>query len=137
MQLLDQRWYKDLIEECGAIITEAEFISRWSLVEGYHQLGKRLLEENENFERANIYGKEIASCVSQSLHKSKRTVERSIQFARKYPDLNLLPEGKDTSWYKIVNKYLPEPRQQEPQEEPENLIECPFCHKRFNPNFSA
>ena len=29
-----------------------------------------------------------------------------MQFAKTYPDLNLLPEGKDCSWYKIINKYL-------------------------------
>jgi len=44
--------------------------------------------------------------VSQSLNKSKRTIERAIQFAKKYPDLNKLPEGKNTNWHTICNKYL-------------------------------
>lgn len=44
--------------------------------------------------------------MSQSLGKSKRTIERAIQFAKQYPDLNELPEGKNTSWYQICSKYL-------------------------------
>jgi len=100
-------WFNHLIDECQSIIVEAEFTSRWVLVEGYHALGTRILEEYHNFERAEIYGKEIVSCMTQSLGKSKRTIFRSIQFARQYPDLALLPEGKNTSWFKICNKYLP------------------------------
>ena len=45
-------------------------------------------------------------CIAQCLNKSKRTIYQVIQFARLYPDLNLLPEGKDTSWFKICNQYL-------------------------------
>jgi len=102
-----------LVEECKAIITEAEFTSRWALVEGYHQLGERILQENENFERAKIYGKKIVSRVTESLEgkASQRTVWRSIQFAKKYPSLDLLPEGKNTSWRDICNKYLPVPKE--------------------------
>jgi len=33
-----------------------------------------------------------------------------IQFARAYPNLNLLPEAKNTSWHHIVNKYLAKQR---------------------------
>lgn len=42
------------------------------MVEGYHALGMRILEEYDNFERREIYGLEITSHVSQSLGKSKR-----------------------------------------------------------------
>ena len=57
--------------------------------------GKRILEENDNFERKKIYGKEIVSRVSISLGKSRQTIHRVIQFVKKYPDLNMLPEGKN------------------------------------------
>ena len=43
---LQTNWYQDLVEECKAIITEAVFTSRWALVEGYWNLGKRITEEN-------------------------------------------------------------------------------------------
>lgn len=104
----NQEWYTALIEECHAIITEAVFNSRWALVEGYHMLGKRILEENNSFERGKIYGKEITKRVSQSLGKSVRTVEKAIQFARSYPSLDALPGGKNVSWNKVCNELLPE-----------------------------
>tara|TARA_Y100000310_G_C20579340_1_gene762157 strand:+ start:114 stop:872 length:759 start_codon:yes stop_codon:yes gene_type:complete len=85
---------------------EAEFTSRWVLVEGYHSLGLRILQENNNFEREKIYGQEIVKRVSISLGKGTRTIRKAVQLAREYPDLALLPEGKNTSWHKICNTYL-------------------------------
>ncbi len=112
--LQQQEWYSLLVDECKAIITEAEFTSRWAYVEGYHELGKRILQEHDNFERSKIYGKEITQRVAESLGRSQRTVEQSIQFVKKYPTLELLPEGKNTSWHDICNKYLPIPKIQTP-----------------------
>jgi len=118
-----EEWYIQLIEECKAIITEAIFTHNWALVEGYHQLGKRILEEHDNFERAKIYGKEICSHVSESLGKSRQTINRAIQFAKKYPELELLPEGKNATWHDICNKYLPEPREDERIKLPEGIYD--------------
>lgn len=126
-------WYKSLIEDCGGIITEAVFISRWELIKGYHQLGERILQENNNFERAQIYGKTITTFVSQSLGKSKRTIERAIQFARKYPDINTLPEGKNISWYKVCNKLLSEKSDKEEcaHTKVEIIKKCKYCGKKL------
>ena len=107
-ELIQANWYQSLIDDCQSIMVEAEFTSRWVLVEGYHSLGLRILQENDNFEREKIYGKEITKRVSLSLGKGIRTIEKAIQFAKKFPDLAALPEGKDTSWRKICNEYLPE-----------------------------
>ena len=106
-ELTKQEWFAALIDDCESIIVEAEFVSRWVLVEGYHALGTRILQEHHNFERRKIYGAKITQCIGESLNKSKSTIEKAIQFAKKYPDLTLLPEGKNTSWFKICNKYLP------------------------------
>ena len=127
--LIACEWYQQLIEDLKDAITECEFTARWVVIEGYHMIGKRILEEYPNFERAQIYGEEIASRVSQSLGKSKRTIERAIQFARVYPDLNLLPEGKNTSWHRICNKYLPRPpgKMEKPQSQTEEYALCPRC----------
>ena len=67
--------------------------------------------------------------MSQSLGKGERTIERAIQFAKMYPDLNLLPEGKDTSWHRICNKYLPEPK----KPEKEHYAVCPKCGSECMP----
>lgn len=105
-------WYEQMVEDCKGILVEHEFTSRWALVEGYHSLGKRILAEHDNFDRSQIYGGEIVARVRESLGKSESTIWRSIQFAKKYPDLNLLPSGKDTSWHKVCATFLPEPPSQ-------------------------
>ncbi len=104
-------FYIALIDECKDIITETEFTSRWALVEGYHLLGSRILKEYENFQRARMNDQSLIATVAISLNKRPRTVYYAVQFAKTYPDLNLLPEGKNTSWHKIVNKYLTTPKE--------------------------
>lgn len=42
----------------------------------------RILEDNHNFERNKIYGKEIVQHVAISLGKSERTLYLAVQFAR-------------------------------------------------------
>jgi len=100
-------WYQALVDECKSIITEAVFTSKWALVEGYHELGKRIREDNNNFERAKIYGKKIVQQVAESLKISERTLWYALQFYDKYPDLSKVPEGKNITWKKIITKYLP------------------------------
>src|SRR4030042_5918806 len=106
-QIINQEWYQLLIEECKAIITEAVFTSRWSLVEGYWNLGKRIRDE-QNLKRQDIYGKKILSGLSNSIGVGERTVYRAIQAYDKFPDINKLPEGKNITWNKLITKYLPE-----------------------------
>ena len=129
-----QEWYIHLVKQCQAIITEAGFYSRWSLVEGYHQLGERILQEHDNFNGAKIYGQEIVQRVANSLGKSARSIYYAVQFARQYPDLNLLPEGKNTSWHAICHKYLGKPKDKEEGETREDdffEVICPKCHYKF------
>ncbi len=103
---LNEQWYISLIDDCKDIIVETEFTSRWALVEGYHLLGKRILQEYENFKRIRMADTSLVESVAISLQKRPRTIYYAIQFAKEYPDLNLLPEAKNTSWHHIVNKYL-------------------------------
>jgi len=100
--LREQDWYRALIEDCDAVIVEGVHTSRWVLIETYHLLGTRLLEEWDNFERSKVYGRGITAMVALDLGKSKRTVERAVQFAREFPDLSLLPWGKNASWGKVI-----------------------------------
>ena len=127
-ELTTQKWYAELIDDCHTIITEAVYQSRWALVEGYHNFGKRILEDHDNFERANIYGEKIVNGLAESLNMSSRIIWYAMQFVQKYPDLNEVPEGKNITWNKIITKYLPETK--EPINEKENWIQCPNCgHK--------
>ena len=100
--------YDEMVEDLRAIVVETETRARLSLIEGYHELGKQIID----------YGldkPEYLSQVAQDIKKSKRSVYRVLQFVRMYPDLELLPEGKDTSWHKICNKYLIGKSEDEPE----------------------
>jgi len=123
-----QNWYKDLVEDCHNIITEAVFQSRWALVEGYHSLGQRIISEHESFERANIYGEKIVQGLAESLSMSPRMIWYAVQFAKKYPDLNNIPEGKNITWNKIITKYLTTSKKITQQVE---YLKCPDCNTEF------
>ena len=115
-------------------IKDAVCASRMALVQGYHRLGVAILEENHNFDRAKIYGQKIVSRVTESLNEhlevkiSERTVERCVQFAKKYSDFDKVPGGPNITWNKIVNIYLSNKTETKVIEQIiEDLIDCPKC----------
>jgi len=127
-----ENWYSSLIDDCKSIVVESSFNSRWFLIQGYHALGTRIVQDFENFERKEIYGKNIIAHVAESIGKSPSTIWRAVQFAKKYPDLNKLPEGKDSSWHQICNKYLSEGNDKEVKETTKmKEIKCPLCNENF------
>ncbi len=94
-----------LVEEIKAIKVECSFTMRWELVTMYHKIGEALRHSDAS---------EKLKDISDKTDISVRSLERSLQFYNKYPDLALLPEGKNTSWHMIVNKYLlKEPKQEQ------------------------
>jgi N6-adenosine-specific RNA methylase IME4 len=105
----NEDWYQALSDECSAIITETVFVSRWTMIEGHHKLGKRIIEDSD---KAPIT--ELVKRVSVTIGKSERMLWKSVQFARKYPDINDLPDGKNISLRKIFNELLVEPQKQLP-----------------------
>ena len=124
IKIEEEDWYKSLIEDCQALMVEGIWNYRLTLIKTYHLLGRRILEENNNFERSKIYGERLCHTMSQSLGQSQRTIWRAIQFAKKYPNLDKLLEGKNISWHKICNLYLPEPKKEK--------VKLPDClHKIF------
>ena len=106
--LAKQDWFKSLTDDCDAIITESVFNSRWALVEGYHLLGKRLVEESDKLEITALV-KEVAL----TINKSERTLFYAVQFVRKYPELDKVPEGKNITWVKIITNYLGDGKKKE------------------------
>jgi len=101
-----ESWYSNLVEELTDIIVEKRFEHTTALVECYHMVGTRILQENDNFERAKIYGENILQTLAKSLGRSQRTLAYAVKFAKMYPELNMLPEGKNWTWNHIINKYL-------------------------------
>src|SRR3990167_6875241 len=113
-ELTNQEWYNELVEECKAIITEAVFTSRWALVEGYWNLGKRIREDKlaQEFAKGN---KTFVQDLGRNLGTSSSTIYYALQAYDKFPDINKLPEGKNISWNKLITKYLPEPKVETPK----------------------
>ena len=106
-----EEWYRTLIEDCQAILTEGIWNYRLTLIKTYHLLGRRILEDKDNFTKGGYTIDGMSQHVAISLGKSQRTIECAIQFVKKFPNLDLLPEGKNISWHKIVQNYLPEPKE--------------------------
>ena len=103
------QWYDNLIEDLTEIvdgIVEDKFNLAWSMISRHHQMGTRILQENDNFERSKVYGKKIVQRIAESIGRSERTVYLSIKLSQLYPDIDLLPEGKDVTWGKVITKYL-------------------------------
>lgn len=85
-----------LTEEIDALITETIFNYRRVLIEGYHEVGKLVLEAQADYEA-------IASGVRQR----PKTIYYAVEFAKKYPNLGALPDGKNASWHKIIKDLPP------------------------------
>ena len=116
--------YEVFVEECKSIITEAVFISRWTMVEGYWNLGKRIREEN----KIKKYAKGSKSFVlnlAQDTGISERVIYYSLKAFDKYPNKDLLPEGKNLTVNKLITKYLTEPSKQKFVKP--KTITCPKC----------
>jgi hypothetical protein len=101
-----QDWYKALITELDACIVETSFSARDAIIQGKHFIGKEILAHEEQFSKAGYL--KASELIAQDLGKSQRDIEQCIQFARKYPDLSLLPQGKAISWHVITRDLLPE-----------------------------
>lgn len=100
-------WYQALVEECKAIITEGIFNSRWALVEMYHQLGERIITD-ENYQKAAKGNYSSLQGLAKNIGISPRSIYYACEFYEKYPELETVPEGKNISWNKILTKYLPD-----------------------------
>jgi len=125
--LIAQEWYEQLVDECKAIITEATFNSRWALVEGYWNLGKRIREDNDFKEHAKGNQSSVQD-LGKNLGISSSTIYYALQAYDKYPDQDLIPEGKNISWNKLIKKYLPEKNTEEVEiETTEFANHCPRC----------
>jgi len=126
--LTTQDWYILMIDDCKAIVTEAIFTSNWALLEGYHQLGARLLLDTD-FQKYAKGNNGFLATVAKTIKVSPRTLYYAMQFYQKYPDINTLPDGKAATWKKVITTYLPVKKE---AAELENYkYECPKCGFRW------
>ena len=104
---LAQQQYRALIDDLQGIIVEGIHHARWAFIQTYHDAGTRIIQDYPELDTQEAYGKGITKQIARDLGKSQRTIQRAVQFAQMYPDLDALPFGKNVSWHKIVNKLLP------------------------------
>ena len=102
----NESFFTQLVEDCKDIVTESSFASRWSLVEGYHLLGSRILQDEVKLTQGGTELRKRLQYLAKYISKRERSLYYAVEFVRKFPDLNALPEGKDTNWFRIVHKYL-------------------------------
>jgi hypothetical protein len=121
-----EEWFEHLAEECKAIITEAVFTSRWALVEGYWTLGKRIRTDlNWNKHSQSLY---TSQDLANAIGISERTLDYALKAYDKFPKLDLIPEGKNISWTKLITTYLPESSADEKEIDIlETKNHCPRC----------
>jgi hypothetical protein len=89
---------EELAEEIDACITEHVFLSRQTLLEGYHHVGKLILEARAS--------KKLDTIALYAPVRAK-TLFYCTELAKRYPDLNSLPDGKNVSWHKIMKELPP------------------------------
>ena len=106
------------LEELKDCMVEHSFTSRWSLIEGYHLIGKLIIEKGSS------YGENIIGQVARYIGKSERTVRYAVQVASQYPSLDELPEGKNISWHKLIKKYV---EGVDPSVPRVKMVKCPNC----------
>ena len=102
----NEQWFTSLIEDCKDIAVEMGFASRWALVEGYHLLGERILQDETRLTQGGSTLRQKIASLAKFIGKRERSLYYAVQFVKKFPDLNALPEGKNVNWYYIINKYL-------------------------------
>ena len=122
----NENW-KYLIDDCQAIIGQRVKNSRWEMIVGHAELGERIIKDK----LYQKYGKGNRNFINDFSEDAKigiATTYRSIQFYEKYfkgelrnQDVShacetilnkyFQKEGENISWHKIVQNYLPEPKE--------------------------
>ena len=113
----NEEWYETLVDECKAIITETMFVSRYALIEGKHQVGERICNDSEYKKIAGGRGKHsILKQLFQDIGIGRSEGYACVSFFEKFPKLSgaldSFKEQKNISWNKIVQNYLPKPKEE-------------------------
>jgi len=139
--------YNYFIEELRSIVIESIRVSREEVIKGKWEMGKRIVQEEMNFEKG-VYGERTIKTIAKDLHTSPIGIYKVIQFYKKYPKerfedvMEELPFGNNISWHKIIKFVLPEEREEEDEErkieEEQNeencshpIVQCKKCNKSF------
>jgi hypothetical protein len=115
---------QELLDEVKGIFTEGEFISRWTLIEMNHHVGKLITEQKEDITN-------LVHDIAVGIGRSERGLWTAVKFYKQYPSLDLLPVGKNASMNQIINKLLTTPKEQA-EHVCTPITICSQCHKRID-----
>ncbi len=121
MELKKTLWYLSLIDDVETLVVEGTFSHHWTLIETYHHIGRRILLDKENFGTLSI--NKITQRIAEDTGRGQRMLQYAVKFHEKFPDLALLPEGKNVTMRKIINMYLTDGK----KEKKVKLFTCPKC----------
>ena len=122
VSLSSEKW-ETFVEECKAILAESDFTSKMEMLKGKWLLGKRITEEELNFQRGG-YGNKVIEKIALELEVSAINLWKCIQFYKKFQVkefdevMGKLPPGKKSwSWYQVCQEVLPEPKEKKKDKE--------------------
>lgn len=127
-------WYKKLVEDCDVIRIEFWFKKNITEMEGYYEIGKRILDDNDNFDRAKIYGQKLLDKLKNSLGINEKYLRVSMRLAKEYKTFDDLisflhvKDGKNLNMRTVMARI--EGKKDNPKEEPEYRI-CSECGSRI------
>ena len=83
----DSNWYPQLVEDVKAIITERVYRSRQEVIEGWHEVGERIIND-ENYQKAAKDNLKLRRQLAGDIGKSVQSLYYAIQFYDKFPILS-------------------------------------------------
>jgi len=107
--------YNLLVEDCKAIIVESFSRQNENTLEARWEIGRSIVQVNDEMVRQKIYGKGIIVNLSTQLGEgfSERNLTYCVKFYKTTKEhktfsnvLRNLPEGKNTTWHDMCNKHL-------------------------------
>lgn len=107
----NQEWYQALLDDLTAIATESIWISRLELLKGKWLIGQTICNSEGYVKQQGKKGSFIQR-IAKDINGSQSNIYFCVQFYEQYKfndfsnALEKLPEGKNISWNKMVNKYL-------------------------------
>lgn len=135
---LSYPWYQNLVRDLQDItnnyrdsLKQYKFLIEEELKEYYYTLGTRILSEMHQFNKVKIKETAAYHMIQEALcFKGERTVQRIVQFVKKYPNKEDIPP---VAWHVICNELLPSPKCTHPSFEERNEIVriCKICGKKL------
>ena len=115
-------WYKSIVDDCRAILTERVWNSRSELIIGYGEVGERIFTD-KNYQKYGKGNRAFNNRLFRDIGIGERNGYYCLEFYEKFiykkfgdvcTAVQSLPvkEGKNISWNKIKILYLPKPREQ-------------------------